>query len=169
MPDSSPKDRPFASRRTVELIVAALLFTFGVVVIGDSLRIGMRWVEDGPQAGYFPFYIGLIICACTAVTFVRALMAGRGERKSFASRGQIGTVLKMLVPSIAYVALVGVLGLYVASALYIVFFMVWLGGYPWRQALPIGLGVSAAFYLLFELWFRIPLPKGPLEAALGLD
>jgi hypothetical protein len=44
-----------------------------------------------------------------------------------------------------------------------------LGRYPWVTTLAVSVGVMAAFFLLFEVWFKLPLPKGPLESWLGLD
>jgi hypothetical protein len=162
-------DRPAASTRTLEIVVSVLLFMLGAVVIVDSMRLGAKWADDGPQAGYFPFYIGLLICLSTGVVFFRALGDKKKAAKSFVSRGQFVLVLKMLVPSIVYVVLIKILGIYVASTLFIAFFMKWLGKYPWAKTLAVALGVSVVFFLLFEVWFKVPLPKGPLESWLGLD
>ena len=163
------KDRPAASTRTIELAVAVLIFAFGATVMWDSVRLGARWGSDGPQAGYFPFYIGLLICLSTGVVFFRALGDKKKAAKPFVSRGQFVLVLKMLVPSIVYVVLIKLLGIYLASTLFITFFMKWLGKYPWAKTLAVALGVSVVFFLLFEVWFKVPLPKGPLESWLGLD
>ena len=161
-------DRPVASTRTMELVVAGLLFVFGAVVIGDSIRLGARWADDGPQAGYFPFYIGLLICLPAAAVFLRALGDRAMGKKPFVMRGALRQVMWMLVPSIIYVVLIKLLGLYVASTLFIAYFMRWLGRYPWATTVGVALGVSVAFFLLFEVWFKLPLPKGPLEAWLRL-
>jgi hypothetical protein len=162
-------DRPAASTRTLELLVAALLFAIGALVVWDSVRLGAKWGDDGPQAGYFPFYIGLLICLATGVIFFRALGDRRKAAKMFVSRGQLLLVLKMLVPSIVYAVFIKLLGIYVASTLFIAFFMKWLGKYPWVKTLGVALAVSVVFFLLFEVWFKVPLPKGPLESLLGLD
>ncbi|MGB8437139.1 MAG: tripartite tricarboxylate transporter TctB family protein [Burkholderiales bacterium] len=162
-------DRSAVSVRTVELAVAVLFFVFGAVVAWDSHRIGASWGAEGPQAGYFPFYIGLIICFSSAWIFVRALWAKAKADDSFVSRGQLTLVLKMLVPSIVYVVLIAFIGIYVASTIFIAFFMLWLGKYSWAKTVPIAVGVSVAFFMLFEVWFNVPLPKGPLEVLLGLD
>jgi hypothetical protein len=162
-------DRPAASTRTLELVVAGLIFALGALVMWDSTRLGAKWGDDGPQAGYFPFYIGLLICLATGVVFFRALGDKKKAAKTFVSRGQFALVLKMLVPSVLYVVLINLLGIYVASTLYIAFFMKWLGRYPWAKTGAVALGVSVVFFLLFEGWFKVPLPKGPLEAWLGLD
>ena len=162
-------DRPAAKTRTLEIVVAGLLFLLGAVVIADSVRLGARWADDGPQAGYFPFYIGLLICFSTAVVIYRAWGDRAKAAKAFVTRGALRRVLWMLVPSIAYVAAIKLLGLYVASTLFVAFFMRRLGNYPWAQTVLVAVGVSVAFFLLFEVWFTLPLPKGPLESWLRLD
>ena len=169
MSEEHSSDRAAASTRTVELAVAAFFFLFGAIVAWDSHRIGSSWGAEGPQAGYFPFYIGLIICFTSATIFIRALWTKGRAGESFVTRGQLLLVMKMLVPSIIYVILIALIGIYVASTLFIGFFMRWLGKYSWVKTVPIALGVSVAFFLLFEVWFNVPLPKGPLEALLGLD
>jgi hypothetical protein len=161
-------DRPLASTRLLELCVAALLMLAGIVVMYDSVRVGMRWVSDGPQAGYFPFYIGVLLCVASLWSFAGALLDRQSAQKPFVSVRSFRMILAMLVPTAAYVALIGWLGFYVASFAYIGFFMVWLGKYSWLHAIAVAAVVSAIAFMLFEVWFKLPLPKGPLEALLGL-
>lgn len=158
-----------ASVKAVEIGVAAVVFLFGAVVVFDSIRIGARWGEDGPQAGYFPFYVGLLIGLSSAAIFVRALRDPALVAESFVSREALKKILTVLVPTVVYVALIKYLGFYVASTVYIAYFMWALGKYPWIKIVPVAAGVSVAFFLVFETWFQVPLPKGPLEAALGLN
>lgn len=167
MPDHH--ERAAASTRTLELAVAALAFLLGALVVYDSWRIGARWADDGPQSGYFPFYVGLLICGSSAITFVRNLGDAKAARRPFVTVGQLRMVLSMLVPTVIYVVMIRYLGIYVASTLFIGLFMVWLGKYGWLKAALVSVAVSVVFFLLFEMWFRVPLPKGPLEAALGLN
>ncbi len=166
---SDQDDRPAASTRTLDLAVAALIFLLGALVIYDSWRLGARWAEDGPQTGYFPFYVGLLICGSSIATFVRGLYDVKAARRPFVTLGQLRMVLFMLVPTVVYVALIRYLGLYVASTLFIALFMVWLGKYGWFKTALVSVGVSVVSFLLFEVWFRVPLPKGPLETLLGLN
>jgi hypothetical protein len=71
------------------------------------------------------------------------------------------------VPTSIYVALIFVLGIYLASMLFIAFFMWWLGKYPITKIVPVAIGVPLVLFVMFEIWFLVPLPKGPIEAALG--
>ena len=154
--------------KTAELAVAAGFFIFGAIVIYDSLRLGMRWIADGPQPGYFPFYLGVIICVSAALTFMFGLRLPETKNKTFVERGQLKLVLSVLIPSMVYVALVGWLGIYVSAVFFIALFMRWLGKYPWWKVVLVSLGNSIVFFLIFERWFLVPLPKGPVEAWLGL-
>ena len=162
-------ERSAASVRAVEIGVAVLVFFFGAVVVLDSYRLGARWGEDGPQPGYFPLYVGLLICLAGAIVLVRALGDPSLATKSFVSRESLKKILTVLVPTVVYVAMITYLGLYVASTLYIAYFMWRLGNYPWIKIVPVAVGVSVVFFLIFETWFQVPLPKGPLEAALRLN
>ncbi len=163
------RERSAASVRAVEIGVAAVIFLLGALVVFDSYRLGAKWGGDGPQAGYFPFYVGLLICASGAAILVRALRNPAFAAESFVSRGELKKILTVLVPTVVYVALIASLGFYLASTLYIAYFMWYLGKYPWIKIAPVSIGVSVAFFLIFEIWFSVPLPKGPLEAALGLN
>ncbi len=159
--------KPAALQRTVEIWTAVIVLLFGAIVVFDSYRLGARWGDDGPQPGYFPFYVGLLISISAIAILVRALR-GRDSTTTFVTRDQLKLILVVLVPTAVYAGAVGYLGLYVSSIIYIAFFMWWLGKYSWLKIVPISVGVMVAFYLVFEIWFAVPLPKGPLEAWLGL-
>jgi hypothetical protein len=163
------EDRPAFRQKSAEIAVAALFFFAGALVMYDSMRLGMRWEEvHGPQPGYFPFFVGLIICVSAVVNIVRALMMRGAQNKAFVHVGQLKLVLAVLLPTIVYAAAVTWIGIYLSSILFIAFFMRWLGKYPWWKVVAVSLGAAAAFYAIFEIWFMVPLPKGPLESLLGL-
>ena len=166
--EKQEEGRSAASVRTVEMVTAALIILFGAGVAFDSYRLGARWGDDGPQAGYFPFYVGLLICFAGAGILVRALRDAALASETFVERGQLKLIFTVLVPATVYVSLIEYLGFYVASTLFIAYFMRQIGKYSWIKVAPIAIGVSVAFFLVFEIWFQVPLPKGPLEAAVGL-
>jgi hypothetical protein len=157
------------SQKTAEIAVAAVFFLLGGIVIFDSVRLGIGWGDEGPQPGYFPFYVALIICLSSLVNAVHALMVRPEKNKAFVEIGQLRLVLAVLVPTAIYTAVIGWLGIYVASILFVGLFMRWLGRYAWWKVLAVSVGNSVVFFLIFEIWFSIPLPKGPVEALLGLN
>lgn len=163
--------RPVGSVRVWEIVVAAAFLAFGALVVWDSRRLGSQWASDGPQAGYFPFYIGSIICISAIAILIGAINSGAKGDKPFVFWGQLRMVLTVMIPSVAYVALIAnpvySLGIYEASALFIAFFMRMLGKYGWGKIAAVSIGVMVAFFLMFEVWFKVPLPKGPIEALFG--
>jgi putative tricarboxylic transport membrane protein len=150
--------------RSVEIGVAAFTAVFALVIIYGSVKVGNGWASDGPEAGFFPFYVGLFILAASIVNF---LQVRTGGDKLFATWGELRQVMAVVVPSVIYVVLVPWLGIYVSSVLLIAVFMRWLGNYAWTMVLPIAIGIPVATFIVFERWFLVPLPKGPLEAMLG--
>ena len=165
----SSEGKPAFGVRTAEVFVAAGFFALGAIVIFDSVRLGFGWKEDGPQAGYFPFYIGAIICVSALICVVAALAVPKERNHSFVEMGQLKLVLSVLVPTAVYVGLIGWIGIYAASTVFVALFMRWLGKYAWWKVAAVSVGNSVVFFLIFEVWFKIPLPKGPLEALLGLN
>lgn len=169
MSDHDDGERSVVSSKTMDVAVAAIFFAFGALVAFDSSRLGAKWAEDGPQSGYFPFYIGLIICIASLVNVVLALRVKSADDGSFVSGEQLKAVLSVAIPTLFYVLLIQFLGIYVASTAFIAGFMVWLGKYSWLKAALVSVGVSVVFFVMFEVWFMVQLPKGPLEALLGLN
>jgi putative tricarboxylic transport membrane protein len=150
----------------MEIAVGTLIFAVGVVLIYDAQRLGTGWGDDGPKSGYFPFYIGLLLCFSSVVSMFQGIRAPRANG-AFVERGQAKLILAVLVPTIVFVIAVRLLGIYVASALFIGAFMAWQGKFAWFKCVAIGVLVSVCLFLMFEIWFKVPLPKGPLEALFG--
>ena len=152
--------------RWVELGVALALMALALVVIGDSLRVGAGWAEDGPKAGYFPFYIGMALLGASGWTAFTQLR--RWQRiEVFAERAQLRSVAAVMGPMVVHVLLIKVIGLYVASALLIGWFMHRHGEHRLVTKLVVPVAVPLVVFVVFERWFLVPLPKGPLEALFG--
>jgi putative tricarboxylic transport membrane protein len=155
------------SNRTMEIVTAIFFLTISAIVITDATRLGIGWNFDGPAAGYFPFYIAVIMAISSLINLFQAFTDRQAGSETFVSTTAMGKVLLVLVPLIVYIATIQFIGIYVASAVYIALFMWWFGGYAVYTALPVGASISFVLFMLFEVWFLTPLPKGPLETALG--
>lgn len=154
--------------RWPEVLMAAFLFVVAILVIVDSVRVGTGWADDGPRSGYFPFYIGLMLAGASGWIILGQLSRWNRDRTVFAEHEQLRLVMAVFVPMVVYVALIFGIGIYVASALLIGYFMRRYGKYRWVVTLPVAIGVPLFFFLVFERWFLVLLPKGPLERLLGL-
>ncbi len=153
--------------RGPELVVAALLMVVACLVIKDSLRVGIGWADDGPRSGYFPFYIGLLLLGSSGTVFLSTLLKWRTKAAIFAEREQLATVYAMLVPMTVYILAMVWLGIYLPSALLIGYFMRRYGKFGWVPTSSVAIAVPLAFFIVFERWFLVPLPKGPIETWLG--
>jgi putative tricarboxylic transport membrane protein len=155
------------SKRTMEIVVALLFLAAAAVVIGDSMRLGFGWESDGPEPGYFPFYIALAMAAASLVNLYRALFRGAGAGIPFVGASALLKIITVLIPLLIYVGAIAYIGIYAASAIYIALFMWYFGSYAIWKGVMVGASIAVALFLMFERWFLVPLPKGPLEAWLG--
>lgn len=159
----SSTSRPAARNNTVDAVVAVILFVVGLVVVIEARRLGAGWSSDGPGAGYFPFYIGLIICVSSLGVLYQSVISKNKDTGSFVNRDQLRLVLSVLLPAAVYVLAIYILGIYVASALYVALFMIILGKYSPVRSMLLAIGVNVVFFMMFEVWFKVPLYKGVLE------
>jgi hypothetical protein len=142
------------------MAVVALIGIYG------SVQIGIGWGAEGPRAGFFPFYVSLIVLICCLVNLASVVLKTDGVRV-FAEWSQLRQVFSVIVPTAIYVGLVPYIGMYVSSALLIAVFMRWFGRYSWPFVAALAILVPVAAFFTFEIWFLVPLPKGPLESWLG--
>ena len=151
--------------RIADIVTASVLILLGGLVLFDAVRLGFGWGGDGPKSGFFPFWLAAIMVVVCCVIIAQAWR--NGEEKNFVSREQLAPVFKVLWPAVAAVFLMHFVGLYVASALYMAFYMRWVGRHSWVAVVAIAIGLSVGSFLIFEKWFLVPMPKGPLEQWLG--
>jgi len=156
------------TRNAMEVATSLTLALLGAAAIWDSTRIGAGWGADGPQSGYFPFWIGLILAGSSFANLL-PILRGRSDSAGamFVTWPQLRLVMSVLIPTVFYVAAIPVTGIYVASAVLVGWFMMRLGSFTWRSALPAGVATAVVAFVTFEIWFLVGLPKGPLEDLLG--
>ncbi|OGA08531.1 MAG: hypothetical protein A3D95_09900 [Betaproteobacteria bacterium RIFCSPHIGHO2_12_FULL_69_13] len=162
-------ERPALRRRGAEIAVALVMLALAAIIAWDSVRIGARWVADGPQTGYFPLYIAMLVGGASVVNLLRALLIPREKNRTFVEVRQLKTVLTVLVPTAVFAAVVIWTGIYAAALAYIAFFMRRLGRYAWWKVAAMSAATVLVLFLMFEIWFLVPLPKGPIERWLGID
>ena len=163
MQSSDGADSPVLMKnKTVDAVVAVVLLVIAAVVVFEARRLGSGWTSDGPGSGYFPFYIGIILGVSALGIFYQAVFSKSRDEGAFVDKVQAQRVLSVLLPAGLYVLVIVFLGLYVASAIYILLFMIILGKYPPAKSLMLALVINTFFFVLFEVWFKVPLYKGTL-------
>jgi putative tricarboxylic transport membrane protein len=168
-PENEDPTGGVGSNRTMNMAVSLALMAVASVVMIDSYRLGAGWAKDvGPDSGYFPFYVTLIMFIASGITLIQNLLARRPDGGgSFIAHGELMMVLQVLIPMTIFVVLSIYIGIYISMALFIGFFMTWHGRYPLYKTVPMAIAVPIVLFVIFEIWFLVPLPKGPFEAWLG--
>lgn len=157
--------------RAADLVTAVVLMGLGGVVVYDAARLGIGWGDEGPRSGFFPFWLAVLLVLFSAVIFLQAWR--RRATRPFVRREQLAPVLKVVVPVAIFITMTDPpgppdgLGLYVAAALYIAVYMRWVGRHRWTAILVVAVAVPVVAFIVFERWFLVPMPKGPLETWLG--
>ena len=168
MADPAEEPRAVTSTRAVDIVVALLLLAFAALMGYDNWRSGAGWASDGPKSGYFPFYLSLLLGGASLFGLVKAIADRAGAGKPFVNRDQLRRVMQVLVPTFLFCLLTQWLGIYVASLLLVAGFMRWVGGIAWWKSLLTSFLFAAAMFVTFDVAFDVIMPKGPLEALLGL-
>lgn len=162
------EDRPLVSYRTLDIAVAIFFLIVAAIVITDSLRLGIAWKPaEGPQPGLFPFYIVVAMAIASLVNLAQALPHSPDGEKIATTVPGIRRMAAIFVPAVLFVLATNYIGIYVSAAIYIGTFMVFFGKFPVWKAMAVSLGIAIVNFMMFEVWFLVPLPKGPLETALG--
>ncbi len=156
-------ERTGVATNIIDAVVAVLVIVMGGIVIYGSRKLGSEWTSDGPGAGYFPFYIGLILTISGIGVLYQSLAGKNRNTEVFVDGESFRRVLSVLLPAAVYVGAIQLIGIYVASALYIALFMIILGKYSWFKSVVIAVVVNAVFFMMFEVWFKVPLHKGSLD------
>lgn len=154
------------TRRTAEIATAATLGLFAAAVIAGSLQLQTGWAPTGPQAGYLPLRLGALLLVVSMLLMLQAARAPAGG--PFATREQLRRSVALLLPTIAMAVVMGFVGTYLTAAVYLAFMAQRHGGLAWSRAAALGVGASVLFFLVFEVWFGVPLAKGPIELWFGL-
>lgn len=157
--------------RVVDLVTASVLMLLSAIVMYDALRLGAGWSSEGPQSGFFPFWLAVLLAVVSILLIVQAWRSR--SKQPFVTREQFVLVLKVLWPLAGFVLLTDPpgpwsgLGLYVAGGVYLGFYMRWVGRHDWRTVVALATVVPVITFLIFETWFLVPMPKGPVEAWFG--
>jgi len=167
-PTAPEEDSPaVASARSVEISVSLLLLALAVTLGFDNWRTGIAWDSTGPQAGYFPFYLSVILGGASLYGLATTVLARRETSETFVTRAQLRRVMQVFIPTLLFCLATQFLGLYVASFFLIAAFMRMVGKIALWKSLLTAFLFTAIMFVTFDIAFDVIMPKGPLEAALG--
>jgi putative tricarboxylic transport membrane protein len=155
--------------RKADIGFSLLMLVLAVLVAWESLKLDIGWGLNGPGGGFFPFWLAVGLGICCLVILTQAIRStSPALRQPLVRPGGWVPILKVAVPAMAMVALTEMIGLYAAAALYIAFYMRWIGKHHWLLVFAVSIGVPVVSYVIFDKWFLIPMPKGWWGEHLGL-
>jgi hypothetical protein len=162
--------RALVSRRTLAMVTALLALGFGVPIVLGALEYSVGWDERGPEPGYFPFWMGLVVIAGAIGALLEAVLSRTQAAGVAITLDQARRIAAFLLPMLGFLILTVALklGLYVGMVAYLFMVMLWQGRYRLPATAAVSFGTAAFFFLMFEHWLKVPLMKGPLEAWLGI-
>jgi len=158
---------PVVSNCAIDVVVLLVLVALALLMGFDNWRTGIGWAAEGPEAGYFPFYLSVILAGASLYGLAAAALRRHEDSGTFVTRDQLRRVLQVFVPTLLFCIFTQWLGLYLASFLFIAGFMIFIGRIAWWKSLLTAFLFSLAMFITFQLAFDVIMPKGPLEAAFG--
>ena len=165
--DDPEESRPVAHRRGVEIAVSLILLAFSALMAFDNWRTGIGWAPDGPRAGYFPFYLSVVLGAASLYGLGHALVDRAAAGAPFITRAQLRRVMQVFIPTLLFCVVTQWLGIYVASFLLVAGFMWIIGRIALWKSLLTSFIFAISMFITFQIVFDVIMPKGPLEALFG--
>jgi putative tricarboxylic transport membrane protein len=167
-PTAPASDSPaVATMHTVEAATYVALLALALLLGYDNWRSGMGWAKDGPQSGYMPFYLCVILAGASLWGLAHVFRRRKETATTFVTRDQLRRVTQVFVPTLLFCAAMQWLGLYVASFLLVAGFMRFIGRIAWWKALLTSFLFAFAMFATFDMAFDVIMPKGPIEALFG--
>ena len=148
--------------RTADILIALFFMIVGCLLVFDATRLGFGWGVTGPESGLFPFYLGLGLVICSLLTFwgIYGKYKKDGYRKLLMPEGALRSILWVLIPSTGMVIVMEFVGLHIAAALFLGFYMRAVGKIGWATTVAVSLLVPLSLYIAFDKLFLVPLPQG---------
>ena len=148
--------------RKAEISAALLLLSIGIITLVDSVRLGFGWGMSGPESGFFPFYLGLgqVICSVLVLRNVIVKYKKEGAGKRLMPEGALKPILWILVPATVMIVITEFVGLHIAAAIYLAFYMRASEKVGWITVILVSVLVPAGLYIAFDKLFLVPLPQG---------
>ncbi len=154
--------------KKANVAIAALLVALAVLVIVDAVRLGFRWGNDGPESGFFPFWLGVVLLVCAVIELSEVLVQRHRHTPSrrLMPPGAWKPIGWVIAPAVGMVVATELVGLHLAAALYLAFYMRAVGKIRWSTTVAVAVLVPAILYVAFDRLFLVPMPQGLFGAKL---
>ena len=135
-----------------------------VLVMIECFRLGFGWDEmSGPQAGFVPFYLAMLMILSSLFIFY---LGWKGEKKEddnfFINREGMMEAIKIAATALLFTIILVFAGVYFAMLIFAPIFVRWLGKHNWPTVIMFTIGITLAIYFGMEVGLKIHLPRSPL-------
>src|SRR5258706_5307145 len=93
---------PVTDTRVVDITVSLLLMALALTLGYDNWRTGIAWDSTGPESGYFPFYLSVILAGASLYGLVAASLSPKEASETFVTRAQLRRVMAVFVPTLLF-------------------------------------------------------------------
>lgn len=156
-------------QRADRIVAIGLIFvSLGVAWKATELPVGIL-PKEGPGGGFLPFWLSLGIAAVALMVLIQSLLSARRDESDtagagvFMSREGLRDLMRVGLPGMIMILLIGVISVYFSAALFIFYCLFLVGGHNLKTSLGVSIGVPVVVYYIFEKFLIIPLPKGYAE------
>jgi len=147
--------------RSADRIAGAALLALAVAFSAGALKHYSYWGENGPGSAFLPFWLGVVMAVLAATLLVGALRSNDPGPPWLPSGDGLRRLALVIGATVAFVALLNVVGMTIGTVLFLVVLMRFLDRQPWPLTIAVALAVAGLNYLVFTRWLHVPLPTGP--------
>jgi putative tricarboxylic transport membrane protein len=148
--------------RRTDRIAAVLLLALGAGYAATAARSYTYWGAHGPGSGFFPFWLGVAMTVLAVLFLIRALRQS-DPGPAWLPRGHgLVRLIAVVVGSALFAALLPVLGMTLATALFLLGILRFLEHHTWMMALGVALVTALGNWAIFAWWLQVPFPTGVL-------
>ncbi len=127
-----------------------------------ALPIGWNGMTGGPGGGAFPFWLSLIMLLSAGGVLARSFVQAPSSQHFFDSV-MLRKVILVVVSIVVTIALIPVVGAYVALPLFLFWYLRIYGGHGWVLTGILTVATPVFLFFFFEVTLKILLPKGVTE------
>lgn len=150
--------------RLGEIITAGILALFSIYLMVESAKLDVGYIQgEGPGGGAWPFWLSGIMLISTgfiAYNWYRGTSPPSQSTEPVLDAYGWKTLLQVGGGIFGFIALIGVVSMYGAMAIFLVYYVYFLGRHTWWLTLILATTLPIGFFFFFEGLMRITMPKG---------
>ena len=150
--------------RQGEISLAGLLALFSLYLMWKSTELPIGYISgQGPGGGFWPFWLSfgrLLSCGAIGWNWWRGISPAAQSDEPLMDEFGWRTVIFVGGGIIGFVALINVVSMYGAIAVFLVYYLRFLGRHSWWLTLTIAICLPVGLFFFFEAAMLISMPQG---------